>query len=107
MLRLDRPCGLERQPVDREQLPAAVPLLLPERLSGLGERLPQRLLRGADGRLARLRGGEEPSGSFLSFAPPFSPLMCSSSSGLRRQRGELALHQHRGGAGHLPRRGSD
>lgn len=67
VLRLDRPPGLERQHGDRQQLGAALPLLLPERLGHLGELLRQRLLRGSDPRLARLRRGES-----LRFSPRHS-----------------------------------
>lgn len=58
VLRLEQPSGLERQHGDRQQLRAALPLLLPERLSHLGKLLRQRLLRGSDPRLARLQCGE-------------------------------------------------
>lgn len=58
VLRLERPPGLERQHGDCQQLGAALPLLLPERVGHLGELLRQRLLRGPDPGLACLRRGQ-------------------------------------------------
>ena len=109
VLRLDRSSGLERQHGDRQQLPAAVPLLLPEHLAGHRKLLRQRLLWGSDPRLARLRRGEQSllSCRLISVPSLWSGLTLCLSAGLRCQRGELAAHQHRGRPRYLPGSRSD
>lgn len=58
VLWLEQPSGLERERGDRQQLPAAVSLLLPEHLGLHRELFRQQLLWGSDARLARIRHGK-------------------------------------------------
>lgn len=109
VLWLDWPPGLEREHDHQEQLHAALPLLLPEHLHHHRKRLRQRLLWGPDARLARLWHGKwhlwvafsSWTLALSSWRPAAAP------PGLRRQRGALARHKHRGRPGNLCGSGCD
>lgn len=110
VLWLDWPPGLEREHHHQEQLHAALPLLLSEHLHHHRKRLRQRLLWGPDARLARLRHGKWHLWVVFVVSSSSSVVLtpcCCWPPGLRRQRGALARHKHRGRPGNLCGSGCD